>query len=72
MTLLELDNVKFSYINSNSGTPFTLNAASIEVAKGEFITILGPNGSGKSTLLKIISGVLYPQIGDVLLQGKPH
>ena len=42
---------------------------SIDVAKGEFVTLLGPSGCGKSTLLRLVSGFLEPEQGDIRLQG---
>ena len=44
---------------------------SIEVDKGEIVSILGANGAGKSTTLKIISGILRPMNGSVRL-GNNH
>ncbi|WP_016837279.1 MULTISPECIES: adenosylcobinamide amidohydrolase [Ureibacillus] len=41
------------------------------VNKGEFLGILGPNGCGKSTLIKMISGILKPTSGKVLIDGIP-
>ncbi len=46
-----------------------LQNVSFEVAKGEHIAILGPNGAGKSTLIKIMTGVLWPTKGKVLIEG---
>ncbi|WP_172632150.1 ABC transporter ATP-binding protein [Dictyobacter arantiisoli] len=43
---------------------------SMQVLAGEFIGLLGPNGSGKTTLLRLLSGVLTPQQGQVLLEGR--
>lgn len=43
---------------------------SLEVEKGEVLSLVGPNGSGKSTLLQIISGILQPTTGRVLKQGR--
>jgi putative spermidine/putrescine transport system ATP-binding protein len=41
----------------------------LEVAKGEFVTLLGPSGSGKSTLLRIIAGMTLPSGGQVFIDG---
>jgi len=49
---------------------YALKGIDFEVKKGETIGIIGKNGSGKSTLLKIISGVLNPTNGSVLVNGK--
>jgi spermidine/putrescine ABC transporter ATP-binding subunit len=43
---------------------------SIDVAEGEFVTLLGPSGCGKSTLLRMISGFLEPTSGDIRLHGQ--
>lgn len=43
---------------------------SFKVNKGKIIGLLGPNGSGKSTLLKLITGMLTPTKGEVLVAGK--
>lgn len=41
-----------------------------EVEKGEFLSILGPSGCGKTTLLRILIGLLSPDSGKILLEGK--
>ena len=43
---------------------------SFNVAPGEIVGFLGPNGAGKSTTVKIITGMLRPDDGDVLFEGK--
>ncbi len=43
---------------------------SIDIAEGEFVTLLGPSGCGKSTLLRMISGFLEPTSGDIRLHGQ--
>ncbi|HWU46098.1 MAG TPA: ABC transporter ATP-binding protein [Humibacter sp.] len=47
-----------------------LKGVSVTVEDGESVAILGLNGSGKSTLLKLISGVLSPDAGEVLVRGR--
>ena len=42
---------------------------SFHIGKGEIVGFLGPNGAGKSTTLKIISGIMYPDSGDVHIMG---
>ena len=44
---------------------------SLEVAEGEFVSILGPSGCGKSTLLYIVGGFVPPTQGTVTVDGKP-
>jgi len=48
-----------------------LAGASVSARRGEFVVIIGPSGCGKSTLLNIICGLMEPDAGEVLLDGRP-
>jgi len=48
-----------------------LSDINLEIQKGEFVTIVGASGSGKTTLLKLISGILTPIKGEILINGRP-
>lgn len=43
----------------------------LRLASGEMVQISGPNGSGKTSLLRLLSGLMHPTAGQVLLNGKP-
>ena len=51
------------------GTP-ALAATSLAVAAGEFVSLVGPSGCGKSTLFNIVSGLIEPDAGRVLIDGR--
>lgn len=65
MSVLKTRNIIAGY-----GRHRVLNDVSMDVARGQFVGLLGPNGSGKTTLLRVISGILRPQSGQVLLDGQ--
>ena len=64
-TLLSLQ-----HIFKNFGEGDVLRDISLDVARGEFVTLLGASGCGKTTTLRIISGLETPDEGSVILNGK--
>lgn len=64
--LVEIKNLSFKYPDQNE---FTLKDISFQVNAGESMGILGPNGGGKSTLMKILSGLIKPSSGEILING---
>ncbi len=61
--------VRLSHITHRFGAFVALNDISLDVASGEFVTLLGQSGSGKSTLLRIIAGLTVPAEGKVSING---
>jgi iron complex transport system ATP-binding protein len=53
------------------GAQSVLGGVDLEVARGEFVSVVGPNGAGKSTLLRLLIGLLHLQEGSVDLFGRP-
>ena len=66
---VELRNLNMRYFNLEGETE-ALKDINFSVAAGEFVAIIGQSGCGKSTLLSLISGILQPTEGTVLVDGK--
>jgi len=67
--LLDIIHVSKIYLNGEVATP-VLDDINLTVEAGEFIALMGPSGSGKSTLLNIISGLDFPNSGNVIVNGQ--
>lgn len=67
---LEACGVSYSYHSMEGETP-ALSNISFTVTTGEFLAVVGPSGCGKSTLLSLLSGLLEPEQGSVLIDGTP-
>ncbi len=52
------------------GNVLALDAIDLDVAPGEFVSLIGPSGCGKSTLLRIVGDLIQPTQGEVLVNGK--
>lgn len=65
MSMLTVNNIHTYYGNIHA-----LKGISLEVEKGEIVTLIGGNGAGKTTTLKTICGLLQPREGNVLLDGE--
>ncbi|MBN6191565.1 ABC transporter ATP-binding protein [Aneurinibacillus sp. BA2021] len=59
------------HYETSRGTVRSLDDVDLDVADGEFITLVGPSGCGKSTLLNLMAGLLDPTEGEVLVGGRP-
>jgi len=70
MAIITVDNLVHTY---GTGSPFeqhALQGVSLDVAEGELLGIIGHTGSGKSTLVQHLNGLLRPQSGRILLDGR--
>lgn len=65
MAILEVQNI-FKYF----ATQKAVDDVSFSIEKGSIFGLLGPNGAGKTTLLRMITGIIYPDRGNILLHGR--
>jgi putative ABC transport system ATP-binding protein len=66
---IRLDRVSKEY-GSGGAVAAAVDEVTLEVARGEFVSIMGPSGSGKSTLLNLIAGLDTPTNGAVIVEGR--
>jgi branched-chain amino acid transport system ATP-binding protein len=57
-------------LNVHYGAIHALHGVSLNVEKGQIVTLIGSNGAGKTTTLRTISGLLTPTSGDILYEGR--
>jgi ABC-2 type transport system ATP-binding protein len=63
--MIMIDKLKKKY-----GSKVALNGVSLEVKKGEFVSVLGPNGAGKTTMIRCTLALMFPDGGSVEILGK--
>ena len=72
MSVQETDFVVFDKIDkSYDGNVLVVKNLNLNIAKGEFVTMLGPSGSGKTTTLMMLAGFETPTNGEIYLEKKP-
>ncbi len=67
MSILECKGLKKAYKKGK----YVLDDFNLNIEGGKIVGLLGPNGCGKSTLMKLISGLLVPDGGEILVAGEP-
>jgi ATP-binding cassette subfamily B protein RaxB len=65
---VELRNVHYRY---GVGEPEVLKGINLKIAPGEMVALVGPSGGGKTTLMKVLTGLVKPTHGEVLVGGRP-
>jgi nitrate/nitrite transport system ATP-binding protein len=69
MAFLTLRNISKSF-RTPQGHTLVLQGVDLEVEEGEFVAVVGYSGSGKTTLLSLIAGLIVPDTGEILLEGR--
>lgn len=67
---IKVNNVSLRYFTKQGETQ-ALEGISLDIAAGEFVSIIGQSGCGKSTLLSIMAGILPPSKGQITIDNKP-
>jgi ABC-2 type transport system ATP-binding protein len=72
VVLVEIRNLKKRYTPSanNKEGHLAVKGINLTIEKGEIFSLLGPNGAGKTTTISMMSGLLTPTEGDVIIGGK--
>lgn len=68
--MLQIKNISKTFNPGTVNEKKALNNLSLNVKKGDFISLIGANGAGKSTLFNAISGVFYTDSGEIILDGQ--
>ena len=63
--------VKLTGISKRFGAVAANSNVNMEIYRGEILALLGENGSGKTTLMNMLSGIYFPDEGDIQIDGKP-
>ncbi len=64
--MIKIENVSKSYVKGKK----SIDDLNLEIKNGEIFGFLGPNGAGKTTTIKMITGILNPDEGDILIDDK--
>ncbi|MGL4635766.1 MAG: ABC transporter ATP-binding protein [Beijerinckiaceae bacterium] len=62
--------VSVTEVTKSFGTTAVLKGVSVDVSKGEFVSLVGPSGCGKTTLMRIIAGLETASSGSVMIEGR--
>ncbi len=66
------DNViEMIHVCKNFGSVQALKNVHLELRRGEILSLLGENGSGKTTLMNVLSGIYFPDLGEIRVNGTP-
>jgi energy-coupling factor transport system ATP-binding protein len=69
--MIEIEGVSFAYRTGEADSVPALRGLDLRIEPGQLVAIIGHNGSGKSTLVKLLTAVLYPNEGEIRIDGIP-
>jgi heme ABC exporter ATP-binding subunit CcmA len=61
--------VEIQGLTKSFGSRLALRGVDLEIGQGEFVVTFGPNGAGKTTLIKVLSTIMHPSSGRILVDG---
>lgn len=64
--------IELRHITKRFGKVVANDDISLEIRRGEILSLLGENGSGKTTLMNMLAGIYFPDEGEILVEGKPY
>lgn len=70
--MLDESAIRLQDVVKTFGAVVAVNHVTIEIADGEFFSLLGPSGCGKTTTLRLIAGFELPTSGEVYISGQPQ
>src|SRR5258706_15869574 len=68
---IRLRNVTKTFERAGAEPVLALKDVSLDILPNKFVTLVGPSGCGKTTLLRMLNGLIRPNSGEILVEGKP-
>ncbi|MDZ4766099.1 MAG: ABC transporter ATP-binding protein [Chloroflexota bacterium] len=69
--IISIQHLNKTYRSKDGASVHALDDINLDIARGEFVSLIGPSGCGKSTLLRIIADLIQPSGGAITVNGKP-
>lgn len=68
--MIELDGLRKTFVTHRGEELEAVSGVSLRIAKGEIYGLLGPNGAGKTTVMRMLTGLMAPSAGRIVLDGR--
>ncbi|HEY4987403.1 MAG TPA: ATP-binding cassette domain-containing protein, partial [Bradyrhizobium sp.] len=67
---MDIPRIRIDQVSKSFGAVQVIKDLSLDIERGEFVSLLGPSGSGKTTLLMLLAGFEQPTAGSIVLDGR--